>query len=65
MARQSLGELYVDANSAQVRRGMASAYDRYDKDETLYRLKDEARSAGRGLWVDQNPTAPWDWRKRS
>jgi len=55
----------VDANAAQVRRGMAWVYDRYAKDETLYRLQDEARSAGRGLWADRNPTTPWDWRKRS
>ncbi|CAH1748240.1 Nuclease [Thauera humireducens] len=55
----------VDANAAQVRRGMAWVYDGYAKDKTLYRLQDEARSSGRGLWVDRNPTAPWDWRKRS
>ena len=55
----------VDANAAQVRRGMAWVYDRYAKDKTLYRLQDEARSAGRGPWADQNPTDPWDWRKRS
>lgn len=55
----------VDANATQVRRGMAWVYDRYAKDRTLHRLQDEARSSGRGLWADQNPTAPWDWRKRS
>lgn len=55
----------VDANAAQVRRGMAWVYDRYAKDKTLYRLQDEARSAGRGLWADRVPVAPWDWRKRS
>ena len=54
----------VDANAAQVRRGMAWVYDRYAKDKTLYRLQDEARSSGRGLWVDRNTIAPWDWRKR-
>ncbi len=55
----------VDANAAQVRRGLAWVYDRYAKDKTLYRLQDEARSAGRGLWADRAPMAPWDWRKRS
>lgn len=55
----------VDANAAQVRRGMAWVYDRYAKDKTLYRLQDEARSSGRGLWADRNPMAPWDWRRRS
>ena len=55
----------VDANAAQVRRGMAWVYDRYAKDKTLYRVQDEARSAGRGLWADRDPVAPWEWRKRS
>ncbi|WP_454436108.1 thermonuclease family protein [Thauera mechernichensis] len=52
-----------DANAAQVRRGMAWVYDQYAKDKTLYRLQDEARSAGRGLWADQHHVAPWDWRR--
>jgi len=55
----------VDANAAQVRRGMAWVYDRYAKDKSLYRLQDEARSAGRGLWADLQPVAPWEWRKGS
>ncbi|MBP6133025.1 MAG: thermonuclease family protein [Thauera sp.] len=55
----------VDANAAQVRRGMAWVYDRYAKDKTLYRLQDEARGSGRGLWADRDPIPPWDWRKRS
>lgn len=55
----------VDANAAQVRRGMAWVYDRYAKDKTLYRLQDEARGSGRGLWTDRDPIPPWDWRKRS
>lgn len=55
----------VDANAEQVRRGLAWVYDRYAKDKTLYRLQDEARGAGRGLWTDRAPVAPWDWRKRS
>lgn len=53
----------VDANAAQVRRGMAWVYDRYAKDKSLYRLQDEARGAGRGLWADMNPVAPWEWRR--
>lgn len=55
----------VDANAAQVRRGMAWVYDRYVKDKMLYRLQDEARGVGRGLWADRDPIPPWDWRKRS
>ena len=54
----------VDANATQVRRGMAWVYDHYVKDKTLYRLQDEARGAGRGLWADSAPIPPWNWRKR-
>jgi micrococcal nuclease len=53
----------VDANAEQVRRGMAWVYDRYARDKTLYRLQDDARGAGRGLWADKQPMAPWEWRK--
>ena len=53
----------VDANAEQVRRGMAWVFDRYATDRALYNLQDDARSARRGLWADQSPTPPWEWRK--
>src|SRR5690606_37355346 len=53
----------VDANAEQVRRGMAWVYDRYARDKTLYRLQDEARGAGRGLWADKQAMAPWVSRR--
>jgi endonuclease YncB( thermonuclease family) len=52
----------VDANAEQVRRGMAWVYDRYVTDRGLYQLQEEARAARRGLWHDQNPVPPWEWR---
>jgi len=54
----------TDANAEQLRRGMAWVYDRYAKDKSLYRLQDEARATGRGLWADPEPTPPWEWRRR-
>jgi len=54
----------VDANAAQVRRGMAWVYERYATDAALPELQDEARTAKRGLWVDPAPVPPWEWRKR-
>lgn len=53
----------VDANAEQVRRGMAWVFDRYATDLALYNLQDDARYAHRGLWADQSPTPPWEWRK--
>lgn len=52
----------VDASAEQVRAGMAWVFDRYVKDRSLYALQDEARAAGRGLWADVAPVAPWEWR---
>ena len=53
----------IDANSEQVRRGMAWVFDRYVKpDSPLYGLQSEARRLKRGLWGDANAVAPWQWR---
>lgn len=41
---------------------MAWVFDRYVTDRSLYEVQDEARTAGRGLWGDSQPVAPWDWR---
>jgi endonuclease YncB( thermonuclease family) len=54
----------VDANSEQVRRGMAWVFDRYVRSNSpLYALQWEAQAIRRGLWSDPQPTAPWRWRK--
>jgi endonuclease YncB( thermonuclease family) len=55
----------TDANSEQVRRGMAWVFVRFAaKDSPLYSIQQEARNARRGLWVDAEPVAPWDWRRQ-
>lgn len=54
----------VDANAEQVRRGMAWVYDRYVTDRGLYSIQDEARAAKRGLWADNSPVPPWEWRRK-
>lgn len=53
----------TDANSEQVRRGMAWVFDRYVNDHNLYKLEDNARSSRTGLWTDPSPIPPWEWRK--
>lgn len=53
----------IDANVEQVRRGMAWVYRKYaPKDSPLYAAESEAKAARRGLWVDADPTPPWEWR---
>lgn len=53
-----------DASEQLVRSGMAWVFDRYVTDRNLYSLQDEARVARRGLWSDEHPIAPWEWRKK-
>ena len=54
----------VDANSEQVRTGMAWAYTKYLRDQTIMALELAARADRRGLWGQPNPVAPWEYRKR-
>jgi endonuclease YncB( thermonuclease family) len=54
----------MDANSEQVRRGLAWVYVRYaPKGSPLYVLEKDARLRGVGLWADRRPVAPWEWRR--
>ena len=56
----------IDASDEQVRAGMAWVFARYaPRSSALYRVEHDARSARRGLWVDRNPVAPWQWRVAS
>lgn len=55
----------VDANTEQVRRGMAWVYRKYaPKELPLYAVEEEAKAAKRGLWANENPVPPWEWRRK-
>lgn len=60
----------VDANLEQVRAGLAWHYKQYQKeqsaeDRVTYSLAEEqARVTRKGLWHDEAPMPPWDWRKQ-
>src|SRR5210317_1829752 len=65
---RTVGRVYVgdlDVNAELVRRGAAWVYRKHARDESLFRLEDEARSARRGIWslpeVQRMP--PWEWRR--
>lgn len=49
-----------DASAHQVRTGMAWVFERYASDRSLFRLQDEAKAAGRGLWSEPAPVPPWE-----
>jgi len=53
----------TDASGEQVRAGMAWVFTRYaPRSSALPQVELDARSARRGLWIDRNPVAPWEWR---
>jgi micrococcal nuclease len=52
----------VEANRAQVERGMAWVYPKYNQDRSLPALQEAAKAARRGLWADKSPVAPWVFR---
>ncbi|MBS1683295.1 MAG: thermonuclease family protein [Bacteroidetes bacterium] len=64
---RTIGIVYVDdttiLNKELVRAGMAWRYAQYSEDDSYGELEDEARAAHRGLWADENPEAPWEFRK--
>ena len=60
--------LTLDVGMAQLTKGLAWHYTRYEKEqsaETRARYADaevEARARNAGLWGDPRPVAPWEWR---
>ncbi|CAG0904758.1 unnamed protein product [Darwinula stevensoni] len=52
----------VSAQKHQLNNGMAWVYDRYVKDRTLYVLQHSAQQGLRGLWADNDPVPPWEYR---
>ena len=65
-----VGQLYhskdgYDINASMVCKGYAWWYPRYAPDsQVLKNCEIEARQAPKGLWGDEDPVAPWDWRRR-
>lgn len=69
---RAIGSIFVnglDANLAMVNAGMAWHYKKYQKEQSpadrlIYASAEEqARSRRAGLWRDDNPTPPWEYRK--
>jgi Micrococcal nuclease (thermonuclease) homologs len=53
----------TDVNAEQLRRGMAWVYRQYARDSAYYQYEQNAKTARRGLWSDQSPVSPWEWRR--
>ena len=65
-----VGQLYrskegYDINASMVCAGYAWWYERYAPDnQILNDCQDKAKEAGLRLWADDDPMAPWEWRRR-
>lgn len=61
IADATISGLLVNAKLIEV--GLAWHYKAYSTDIILAQLEIRARQRKAGLWADQFPTAPWDFRK--
>jgi micrococcal nuclease len=52
-----------NVNEEQVRRGMAWEYSNHHSNKAYIGLQNEAKRARRGLWAEDRPVPPWEWRK--
>ncbi len=66
---RTVGVIYTDGgdeiNLEMVCDGHAWWYERYAKKATDYKqCQEDAQQNKRGLWAEEEPIAPWDWRRR-
>ena len=54
----------VNANVAQVSKGMAWVYRQYNRDTALPAIEAMARLSRAGLWAEPRPLEPWLFRKQ-
>ena len=64
-----VGTLYtpegVNVNLEMVCNDLAWWYSRYARNNrAMASCQDEAKEAGLGLWADDDPMPPWEWRRR-
>jgi endonuclease YncB( thermonuclease family) len=62
-----LGHVYCQneyINLKMVTTGMAWHFKKYSTDATFALAQQQARKAKKGLWIQPNPIAPWDFRAK-
>lgn len=57
-----LGNRHI--NLEMVQDGMAWHYKQYSKSKELAEAEDNAQKAKKGLWADNEPLPPWEFRKK-
>ena len=66
---RTVGVIYTadgdEINLEMVCDGNAWWYERYARRATEYKqCQEDAQKNKRGLWAEDDPVAPWDWRRR-
>jgi micrococcal nuclease len=64
---RTIGDLYIDntwINLESIRMGLSWHYKKYSKDKILSSAEDSARGIKVGLWKEECPIAPWEWRHK-
>ena len=62
-----LGTIYfenLDINLQQIKNGYAWVYKQYSKNQTYYKEEQKAKELKKGLWIEKNAIAPWEFRKQ-
>lgn len=63
---RTVGEVFlpggISLNKQIVKNGYAWEYKRYSKGDVYSDLESMAKSNKSGLWQDENPVPPWEWR---
>lgn len=54
----------TEASRFMVQSGAAWVYEHYNTDKALPALQREAQTQKRGLWADNQPVPPWEWRHK-
>jgi endonuclease YncB( thermonuclease family) len=61
-----IAKVYCDdkcINHEMIKNGYAWHYKKHSSDKELVELENNAKNFNKGLWKEQNPTPPWEYRK--
>lgn len=66
---RTVGKVFLEdgrmLNHELVKNGFAWWYQRYAKNDVdLQRFEKEAKDSKKGLWTEETPTPPWEWRRK-
>ena len=64
--KRIIGMVFIhgaNINEKLLQAGLAWHYKTYDKNPAWARLENDARNSKRGLWLQPNAMAPWEFRK--